>query len=280
MRLHCPRLTRAHLTAQCRELGLQTGDTVMVHTSLRAVGDILGGPSELIAAILTALGPTGTMMVYVGAPSPFDDVGRGCYDADDEAFILAHCPPFDPHHTPASRDFGALAELFRGYPGVRCSSNPGARMAAIGAHADELTRDHPRDYGLGAGSPLARLCDLGGKLLLLGSDLDQVTLLHHAESLAPIPDKRIVRVRIPALVDGARTWLAVEEFDSSAGIVDWPDRFFATITEAFLAAGLARTGRVGAATSHLLDARALVEFAVPIMVNTAATSRRQAPPLP
>lgn len=273
MRLHCPRLTRAHLTAQCHALGLRPGDTVMVHTSLRAVGEILGGPTELIAAILTALGPTGTMMVYLGAPSPFDDLGRGCYDLDDEAFIREHCPPFDPRHTPASRDFGALAEFFRTYPGVQCSRNPGARMAAVGARADELTRDHPRDYGLGVGSPLARLCDLGGKLLLLGSDLDQVTLLHYAEARAPIPDKRIVRVHVPALVDGARTWLPVEEFDSSAGIVDWPEQFFATITRAFITAGHARTALVGAATSHLLNARALVDFAVPIMVTTAATSR-------
>lgn len=265
MRLVCPRLTRAKLTADLTALGLARGDTVMVHTSLRAVGEILGGPVELTEAILAALGDDGTMMVYLGCPSPFDDLGRGIYDPADEAFIHVHCPPFDPRHTPASRDFGAYAEFFRGHPRARCSSNPGARMAAVGARADELTRDHPRDYGLGERSPLARLVDLGGKLLLLGSDLDQVTLLHYAEARAPIPDKRTVRVRIPV----AGAWHDVEEFDSSAGIVDWPDRFFATITEAFLAAGHARTARVGDATSHLLDARALVDFAVPRMVAAA-----------
>jgi aminoglycoside 3-N-acetyltransferase len=270
MLLDCPRRTRAALTRQCLDLGLAPGDTVMVHASLRAVGPVLGGPTELIDAILEAVGEAGTMLVYLGGPSPFDDRGRGCYSPADEAFIAEHCPAFDAYHTPASRDFGMFAEFFRTRPGVRCSDQVGARMAAIGAAARALTRDHPLNYGLGVDSPLARLCDRGGKLLLLGSDLDNVTLLHYAEALAPIADKRVVHVKIPRLRDGVRVWQDIVEYDSAHGVRDWPDRFFATLVEAYLATGRARTGPVGAATSHLIGARDLVEFAVPRMVEAAA----------
>lgn len=268
--LDCPRLTRAALRRQCADLGLAPGDAVMVHASLRAVGPVLGGPTELIDAILDAVGEPGTVLVYLGGPSPFDDRGRGCYSPDDEAFIAEHCPVFDAYHTPASRDFGMFAEFFRTRPGVRCSDQIGARMAAIGAAAEALTRDHPLDYGLGRDSPLARLCDRGGKLLLLGSDLDNVTLLHYAEALAPIADKRVVHVKVPRVRDGARVWQDIVEYDSAHGIRDWPDRFFATIVEAYLATGRGRTGRVGGATSHLLPARDLVDFAVARMVEAAA----------
>ncbi len=269
MQLICPRLTRAQLRSECAALGLVPGDTVMVHASLRAVGEVLGGPDELIAAILEAVGEAGTMMMYIGSPSPLDDVGGGFYSAEDEAFIVANCPPFDPLRTRANREFGALAELFRGHPDVRCSANAGARMAAVGARADELTRDHARDHGLGVGSPLERLCRVGGKVLLLGSDLDNVTLLHYAEAVAPIVGKRIVRVRVPVIEDGARVWVDIEEYDSCHGIVDWPDRWFASLTEEFLKEGCGRSGAIGGAHSHLLDARALVDFAVPRMVAAA-----------
>lgn len=56
MKLVCLRTTRAQLVRQCRELGVERGDIVMVHASLRAVGPILGGPDQLIAAIVEAVG--------------------------------------------------------------------------------------------------------------------------------------------------------------------------------------------------------------------------------
>lgn len=269
MELICPRLTRAQLVRQLRELGVGRGDIVMVHASLRAVGPILGGPDELIAAIVEVVEELGTMMVYVGGQSPFDDLGRGLYTAEEERFIREHCPAFDPQRSRASRDFGALAELFRTYPGVRCSDGVGARLAALGAHADELLRDHALDYGLGEGSPLARLCELGGKVLLLGSDLDNTTLLHYAEAVAPIERKRIVRTLVPLARDGEKVWVEVEEFDSSAGIKDWPERFFASIVEGFVEQGRGRCGMVGGARSLLMSGRELMEFAVPMMVATA-----------
>jgi aminoglycoside 3-N-acetyltransferase len=269
--LVAPRQTRATLTAQCVALGLVPGDTVMVHASLRAVGEVLGGPDELIEALLAAVGAAGTVLVYVGGPSPFDDVGRGMYAPADEAFVLEHCPPFDPRHTRASRDFGALAELFRSHPRAVCSAAVGARMAAIGAAAEELTRDHGPDYGLGVGSPLERLCRRGGKVMLVGSDPDNTTLLHYAEAVAPIADKRVARVRVPLVgADGRREWREVAEYDSAHGVRDWPDRLFARVVEGFVAGGGARVGALGGARTVVFRAQALVDFAVPILVETAA----------
>jgi aminoglycoside 3-N-acetyltransferase len=262
--------TKTQLIEQCRSIGLSAGDIVMVHASLRAVGPILGGPDVLIDALLESIGPRGTMMVYVGCQEPFDDIGCGRYTREQEALILAHCPPFDPNSARASRAFGALAELFRTRPGTICSGNPGARMAALGARADWLTRDHPLNFGMGSGSPLHKLCEGHGKVLLLGSDPDQVTLLHYAENLAPIAAKKTLRIKLPLLIGGSRTWIEIEECNSSTGIRDWPDLFFADIVQRFLQTSGATAARLGNALTHVLDAKALVEFAIPIMIATAA----------
>lgn len=263
-----PRITQALLQEHCRHIGIDPGDTIMVHASLRSVGAMLGGPDILIRALLERLGPNGTMMAYLGCQSPYDDVGRGCYSPEDEAFILEHCPPFDKNAARANRDFGAFAELFRTTQGVLCSANPCARMAAIGAKAATLTDNHPLNYGLGIGSPLDRLCKIAGKVLLIGSDPDQVTLLHYAEALAPIENKRIVRIKFPIRTE-AGNWIDIEEYDSSIGVRVWTELFFAEIVERYVKEGRAITGRLGNATTQLLDAQGLVDFAIPIMVSRA-----------
>ena len=124
-------------------------------------------------------------------------------------------------------------------------------------------RRSPARLRLRAGSPLERLCEAGGEVLLLGTPLNTVTLLHYAESLADVPGKRTVRYRQPILVDGRKTWVEVEEYDTSNGIKDWPDGDYSVaIVEGYLAAGHGRAGLVGAARSYLFDARDLTAFAV------------------
>ena len=78
-----------------------------------------------------------------------------------------------------------------------------------------------------------------------------MTLLHSAESLANVPAKRTVRYRQPILLDGQKTWVEVEEYDTNRGVMrDYDDRNdFEAIVEEYLAAGHGRTGLVGAARS-------------------------------
>jgi aminoglycoside 3-N-acetyltransferase len=149
-------------------------------------------------------------------------------------------------------------------------------VAALGARAEWITADHPLQYGYGVGSPLAKLVDAEGKVLLLGSPFDTVTLLHYAENVARVPDKRVVRYRAPMLEGGKRVWKEVEEFDTSNGIVDWKgEDYFGLITRQFIAEN--GTGvsshRVGHAETHLLDAGRLHRFGVAWMERNLGTSR-------
>src|SRR5690349_7103098 len=58
-------------------------------------------------------------------------------------------------------------------------------FAAWGRHALPITANHALDYGLGEHSPLARLYDLDGSVLLLGVGYERRTSLHLAEYRAP-----------------------------------------------------------------------------------------------
>jgi aminoglycoside 3-N-acetyltransferase len=262
-----------------QRLGLEAGQVVMLHASVRAAGPVIGGPDEIHLAVEDAIGPAGTVMMFVGCQDGFDDVGRGILSPEQEAAILADQPPFDPQNARAARAFGVLAEFFRSYPRTICSRSICGRMAARGCRADWLMADQPWNYGFGHGSPLDKLCLSGGKILLLGSDHDEVTLLHYAEHIAPFEGKRIARYKVPVLRAGTRTWVDCEEFDTSDQGVHphWPPRAFANIVDDFIlkteGTPGCRSGRVGLADSVLLDARGLVSHALPIMMAWA-----QSPP--
>jgi aminoglycoside 3-N-acetyltransferase len=251
--------TRRSLAADLRALGLGEGDTVMAHAALRRLGPLLGGPDSLISAIRDVVGPEGTLLVYTDWGSA-DGVWRS--DGSIPDAIKPDVPPFDPQASRATRDNGAFVELVRTTPGAVRSGNPGASCAALGARAEWLTADHPLDYGYGAGSPLAKLVEAEGKVAMLGAPLDRMTLLHHAEAIADIADKRIVRREEPLLQNGEVVWRWIEEFNTSHPVVAGLDEdYFAHVVEEFLASGRGRRGHIAKAEAVLVPAADIVAFA-------------------
>ena len=262
--------SRRELADAFGRLGVAAGDIVMVHASIRAVGAIAGGPDQIHLGLKDALTAAGTLMMYASCPQHYDEVGRGNLTADQERALLEKLPPFDARTARAARDNGALVELLRTYPGSIVNDHV-ARFVAWGRYADYLLSAQPWDFAFGRGSALDRFVQLGGKILLLGCDHDNVTFLHYAEHIVDIPDKRIARFKVPVEEHGERVWRDMAEVDTSgAGAhASWPDRFFATIVDGYLAGTGNRGGRVGDAESYLLDAPGLLAHALEAMARTA-----------
>jgi aminoglycoside 3-N-acetyltransferase len=252
----------------------------MVHASVRSVGRVVGGPDQIHMAIQDTIGPDGTMMMVVASPEGTDEVGRGRLSADEEAELLEKQPPFEPDRSRADRSVGTLAEFFRSYPGTICSTAP-ARIAGRGARAEWLVRDQPWGYAFGRGSPFEKLVQARGQLLLLGSDHDEVTLMHYVEHITDFPGKRVARFQVPVLREGKRVWIPCEEFNTDGDGVhaNWPDRFFALIVDDFIACHdgtpACAQGKVGQSVAALLDTESLVRHAAEIMVETAMRGWRK-----
>ena len=254
-----------------RELGISAGDTVMLHASVRAVGEVAGGPDAIHLALKSALTPEGTLMMYASCPRYYDEVSRGNLTAEQEAEIREKLPVFDPLTARSDRDNGALVEFLRTYPDS--SVNPHvARFVCWGKQTEYLMSRQPWNYAFGSDSPLERFLMLDGKIVLLGSDHDAVTFLHYVEHVAEIPDKRVARYEVPVMEKGSRVWRAMEEFDTSGdgAHANWPDRFFAKIVDSPLTKTSNNGGRVGSAMTYMLSSRELLEFALPLMKAIAA----------
>lgn len=256
-----PFWTIDELARDLAALGLGQGDIVLGHAGLRNVGPMIAGPDTLIAALRQVVGAEGTIMAYAdwqGAPE------AAC---DEDGHILPewrdHVLPFDPAASRAIRDNGAFPEFLRTTAGALRSASPGPSMVALGARARWLIDPHPLDYGYGPSTPLARLVEAGGKVAMIGAPWETMTLLHHAEHLADIPGKRIVRWEVPLLEDGRTVWRSVEEFDTGNPVVEGlDDDYFDQVVRDFVAAGGGRQGQVGAGEALLVDAPAMTRFAV------------------
>jgi aminoglycoside 3-N-acetyltransferase len=263
--------SRQELADAFRRLGVAPGDTIMLHASVRAVGEVAGGPDQIHLALRDALTPEGTLLMYASCPEYYDEVGRGHLAADREREILEKLPAFDPLTARCQRENGALVELFRTYPGSAVNHHV-VRFVACGRHADDLLAAQPWDYAFGRGSALDRFAARDGRILLLGCDHDNVTFLHYVEHITEIPGRRVARYRVPVDEGGGRVWREMAEFDTSdrGAHPHWPDRFFARLVDTYLDATDNRGGRVGDALSFLIDAQGLLRFAERVMEALAA----------
>jgi aminoglycoside N3'-acetyltransferase len=223
----------------------------------------------MIAALDTAVGSHGGLLMTLGAADDWAWVNAR--PEAERAALLADAIPFDRLATPVEPDVGYLAEAFRTAPGTEVTDNPEGRFGARGGLAPTLLRDAPWDDYYGPGSPLAHLVELGGKVLRLGADLDTVTLLHHAEYLAKVQDKRRVTRHRRVLGPDGPIIRTVSCLDDSDGIVAWDgEDYFALILKAYLADGRGARGTVGGAPSELLDAADLLAFGVDWMARNLA----------
>ncbi|RVJ05277.1 AAC(3)-VI family aminoglycoside N-acetyltransferase, partial [Sinorhizobium medicae] len=110
----------SELVNQLLTLGVKPGGVLVVHSSFRSVRPVEGGPAGMIAALRTAIGPEGTLVM----PS--------WSGLDDE--------PFEPATTSATSDLGILADTFWRLEGVVRSDHPFA-FAAAGPLAARITSD-------------------------------------------------------------------------------------------------------------------------------------------
>src|SRR5215831_6230753 len=100
--------SRGQLAGDFRRLGVVPGETIMLHASVRAVGEVAGGPDQIHLALRDVLGERGTFVMYASCPRYVDEVGRGHLSEEAEREILEKMPMFDPLTARSSRYNGIL----------------------------------------------------------------------------------------------------------------------------------------------------------------------------
>ncbi len=248
-------VTTERLLADLRSLGVEPGDTLLVHSSLSAIGWVAGGPQAVVDALDRAVGDGGTVVVPTHTPQYSDPEAWSNPPVPEDWIepIRTSVPPYRPAVTP-SRGVGAIPECLRTYPDAVRSHHPVLSFAALGANADEIVGDHEFDSGLGEGSPLARVYDRGGRVLMLGTNYGTNTSIHLAEYRADSPTER-TKTRVPIRRNGNRVVVTLTDIETSTDDFEQVGAAFERVV------GVER-GSVGEADGTLLDQPQLVDFAI------------------
>jgi aminoglycoside 3-N-acetyltransferase len=263
IRRSSPTMTCDRLVADFRALGLDPGDTVLVHSSLKSLGYVENGPRTVIEALYQSVSPGGTV-VFPAYYLPGGTIYETCKIKD---YI------FDPrvHGT----RLGRLPEEFLKFPGVERSLHPTHSVAALGRHARYLTEGHHLAAStFGKGSPWDLLIEMGGKVCGIGIPMAPGGLYHPFEDRMmdafPLPvrmkETHMLRCRHPS---GEIIEVPVVPLDpefikrridqKSRG--DLRDYFWREFTRA----GLLRVGQVGEARTWLIRGQDFIDHLTHLM---------------
>jgi len=252
-------LTYDSLVEQFTACGLAAGQTILVHSSMSSMGWIVGGAVDVIRALLHVVGENGTLMMPTHTSNNTEPSHWQNPPVPEHwwPIIREHRPAYDPRVTP-SWGMGAIPEVFRTWPNAIRSGHPIGSFAAVGKNAAYVTSDHDLEREFGQPSPIGKLYELDGYILLLGVPHENNTSLHLAEHRAQWPGKQYQREGTAMLVNGERQWVEYKMLK-----LDTDD--FNAIGAAYEAQHEIPIHKVGRADVRFLRQRPLVDFAVEYM---------------
>jgi aminoglycoside 3-N-acetyltransferase len=239
-----------------QNVGMAKGQNVMVHCSLSSMGFVCGGPQIVIEALLETVCYDGTIMMPTQSWKNLDPKAGVHWEEPKEwwQIIRDNWPAYDKEITPTNT-MGAVAEMFRKWPGSIRSNHPARSVTANGRNAKFLTENHDLSNIFGDGSPLSKLYDLDGYILLIGVGYDKSTSLHLADTRANYLSKHNITECSAIMEDGKRVWKSYETL-----YVDGED--FEQIGEAFEKNHTVSKVMLGNACVSFMKMRELVDFAV------------------
>ena len=233
-------ISRKDIVRSLTDVGIGRGDHLVVHASLRSIGAIDGGADAAIDALVDVVGDGGTVAMpsfHYTRPLPE--------------------PHFDVRTTPAKT--GTLTEVFRQRAGVRRSLHPTHAVCALGPRADEFLDDHLTCEAVGKDSPLDRIAQAGGYVLLIGVSHLANTTIHVGQCHAGLARYHWQDGPVPiAKVLLADNRVVEHPLDASAGC----SLAFNAVDYLLRQRGLVRDTYIGHAPSSLMRGRDIIDTVV------------------
>ncbi|MBR6571945.1 MAG: AAC(3) family N-acetyltransferase [Clostridia bacterium] len=229
--------TKEQLKEHLRLMGLKPTDAVMIHSSMKSIGEVEGRADTVLDALMEYFSE-GLLML------PTHTWGT----------VNAGHPVFDPETEPAC--VGLLPNLFMKRPGVLRSLHPTHSMGVYGQNAAEYIRgEENATTPCPIGGAWYRLKEIGAKILLLGVTHINNTFIHAIDEVFDVPgrlvDKPItLSVKMP---DGS---LLPRTYYPHEGHVSME---FDKLRTAYEELGAARDVRFGDASCILCDAKGIFD---------------------
>ena len=163
--------TKEQLVKQLQAMGIQPTDNLLVHSSMKSLGNVQGGADTLIDALMEAVSEGMLLM-----------------PTHTWKQMSAEYSLFDPETEPVC--VGIVPELFRKRPGVVRSLHPTHSMAAYGKQAEEYIKgEENRTTPCAPEGCWGRLRNVKAKILLIGVTHARNTYIHSIEESYGVPER-------------------------------------------------------------------------------------------
>lgn len=178
-----PKVNLEHVQRGLIHLGIETGSSVMVHSSLSSFGYVEGGALTVIQALVQQVSKEGTILM----PAFVQKING------KKASYMERRKVWDIRKSPS--DVGLITETFRKMKGVVRSDHPICSISAWGKGANEATEGQKTAYGrpsyfdlsdetcFGIGSPWDWMYEHNTHYLFIGVDFNVCSILHYAQAL-------------------------------------------------------------------------------------------------
>lgn len=233
--------TKNDLIEQIKALGIRSNDTVCIHSSMKAIGEVEGGADTVLDAFIHYL--KDGLLIFP----------THTWDRMNEDH-----PIFNPLTDPSC--VGILSNLFMKRSGVIRSWHPTHSVAALGKDAAEYVRGEemsetpcPREGCMG------KLYDRGAKILFIGCDLTKNTIIHGVEEWNGIPHRLVDNYQPYQILtpDGKLIDRPFRGHDHSLGDIS---ENYDKLEAPLLKTGIAKLGRIGDAKTFICDTRGMVDL--------------------
>lgn len=243
--------TQDTLKADFKRLGLENGDGVFVHASMKSIGPVVGGARTVVSAIIEAVGESG----LVAMPSFSNDACMPkWFDVNKSSQattkLIQDAVPGHNATLTSCLEMGLIAEVFRNWPGTRRSSHPCVSVTARGPDSESFTKKHSLAWACGPDTPLGKFRTRPNmKIMLLGVDWTRCSALHTAETL--VAARRTKR----RVFKHGNAWRETDD------VADDNGRLFPEVGMRFSQSQDVQINLIGQATTLLFPFAQLVEFA-------------------
>jgi len=233
--------TKSQLISQIESSGIKKDEKLLIHSSMKAIGEVEGGAETVIDAFMEYLNEG--LLVF---PT------HTWKQMNDDYNI------FNPKTEPSC--VGILTNLFMKRENVYRSLHPTHSVAACGKNAaDYVSGEEKFDTPCPRKGCWGKLYDMDAKILFLGCSLRSNTIIHGVEEWNGIPHRLTEKYQELKIVleTGKIIDRPVRRHDSPNGDVS---ANYGKIEDALMKRCIAQKGKIGDAESLLCDVRQMVDL--------------------
>ncbi len=252
-------LTKEDIIEGLLEIGVVPGMTLEVHGSLSSFGFVVGGAQAVVDALLEVLGPSGTILMplHMGWNTEPSSWMYPPIEVELIDKVRDSIPPFDKYGSEAYK-MGAIVDNLRRREDVVISNHPHVSFVSKGKYANLLCNHQSLHFPLSSESPIARLYEIRGFVLLLGVDYDRCTSVHLSEYAT---DVRPIIVQGSAVIqNGQRVWKKYLDLDLDSDEFVIPGRNLEAL-------GKVVRGKIGSCQTKLFSVNDVVDEATKFFEN-------------